>query len=130
MPTKLCVNVPKLKCSCIAENKLLEIAKITNLSVNIRADASDMLLSYGSSENKEEAKIILDSLSFDNHTIKTIYNNKENVHTSTINKTAINTITIIIEDVNKMFQREDIWILTENILQNLIEKYPPNFKPL
>ncbi len=29
-----------------------------------------------------------------------------------------------------MFQREDIWILTENILQNLIEKYPPNFKPL
>ncbi len=27
-----------------------------------------------------------------------------------------------------MFQREDIWILTENILQNLIEKYPPNFK--
>ncbi len=122
--------VPKLKCSCIAENKLLEICKNQNLSVNIRADASDMLLSYGSSENKEEAKIILDSLSFDNHTIKTIYNNKENVHTSTINKTAINTITIIIEDVNKMFQREDIWILTENILQNLIEKYPPNFKPL
>ncbi|AAK82327.1 467R [Invertebrate iridescent virus 6] len=121
--------VPKLKCSCIAENKLLEICKNQNLSVNIRADASDMLLSYGSSENKEEAKIILDSLSFDNHTIKTIYNNKENVHTSTINKTAINTITIIIEDVNKMFQREDIWILTENILQNLIEKYPPNFKP-
>lgn len=122
--------VPKLKCSCIAENKLLEICKNQNLSVNIRADASDMLLSYGSSENKEEAKIILDSLSFDNHTIKTIYNNKENVHTSTINKTAINTITIIIEDVNKMFQREDIWILTENTLQNLIEKYPPNFKPL
>ncbi len=75
---------------------------------------------------KKKAKIILDSLSFDNHTIKTIYNNKENVHTSTINKTARNTITIIIEDVNKMFQREDIWILTENILQNLIEKYPPN----
>ncbi len=73
---------------------------------NIRADASDMLLSYGSSENKEEAKIILDSLSFDNHTIKTIYNKKENVHTSTINKTAINTITIIIEDVNKMFQEK------------------------
>ncbi len=69
--------VPKLKCSCIAENKLLEICKNQNLSVNIRADASDMLLSYGSSENKEEAKIILDSLSFDNHTIKTIYNNKE-----------------------------------------------------
>ncbi len=55
--------VPKLKCSCIAENKLLEICKIKILSVNIRADASDMLLSYGSSENKEEAKIILDSLS-------------------------------------------------------------------
>ncbi len=49
---------------------MLEICKNQNLSVNIRADASDMLLSYGSSENKEEAKIILDSLSFDNHTIK------------------------------------------------------------
>lgn len=118
--------VPKLKCSCIAENKLLEICKNQNLSVNIRADASDMLLSYGSLENKEEAKIILDSLSFDNNTFKTIYNNKENVHTSTINKTAINTITIIIEDVNKMFKKEDIWILTENTLQHLIEKYPPN----
>ncbi len=85
---------------------MLEICKNQNLSVNIRADASDMLLSYGSSENKEEAKIILDSLSFDNHTIKTIYNNKENVHTSTINKTAINTITIIIEDVNKCFKEK------------------------
>ncbi len=78
---------------------MLEICKNQNLSVNIREQMlSDMLLSYGSSENKEEAKIILDSLSFDNHTIKTIYNNNENVHTSTINKTAINTITIIIED--------------------------------
>ncbi len=105
LPTKLSY-VPKLKCSCIAENKLLEICKNQNLSVNIRADASDMLLSYGSSENKEEAKIILDSLSFDNHTIKTIYNNKENVHTSTINKTAINTITIILKMLIKCFKEK------------------------
>jgi hypothetical protein len=114
-------HIPKLKCASMAENKLLFICENDNNAANIRADAADMLLSHGCENNKNLAKNVLNLLSFDIKSLKTVYCNKENVHSETINKTALETISIIIEDVEK--NSINLILLEENDLKRLIEKY-------
>jgi hypothetical protein len=81
------------KSALIAEHELINVVKNIVYPTNVRADAADMLLSHSQfEENKNIAKETLEALSFDFNSTKTIYHNKENVHSETINKTSLNTI--------------------------------------
>ena len=114
-------HMPKLKCSFMAEHELVFVCENESNPTNIRADAADMLLSHGCQLNKFIAKNVLDLLSFDIKSLKTVYCNKENVHSETINKTALETISIIVENVEK--NRTIIQNLEENDLRQLIIKH-------
>lgn len=114
----------KLSCFTIAEEELIKVSQNIENPINVRADAADMLLSNGCQYSKEVAKGVLDSLSFDIRSSKTVYKNKENVHSETINKTAIETVCIIVEEVDRICSDDSsltILELGENDLVGLVK---------
>jgi hypothetical protein len=125
--TSRLMNGQKLKCSIIAENELVSICTDQNNATNVRADAADMLLSYGCPTSKETAKNVLENLSFDLKSSKTVYNNRENVHSETINKTALDTISIVINEVDKLSdrnaERNELMEFKESDIRQLIVKH-------
>ncbi len=63
------------------EKQLLEFACDKELDVNIRADAADVLLQYGGSEEiTNQAKEIILELGGEGGTVRTVYDNAQNVH--------------------------------------------------
>ena len=68
------------------EDRLLIIAESNKIEYNLRADACDVILNLGSDDSKSLGRIIIDKLGWDKGVIKTVYENKQNVHTSSIEK--------------------------------------------
>lgn len=62
------------------ENTLLSFATDTELDYNLRADATDVLLQLSKGEIKTRAQEIIMELGRDNRTVRTIYDNAQNVH--------------------------------------------------
>lgn len=124
---QLCLtHNPRLSCFTIAEEELIKVSQNIENPINVRADAADMLLSNGCQHSKEVAKGVLDSLSFDIRSSKTVYKNKENVHSETINKTAIETVCIVVEEVDRICGDDSsltILELGENDLVGLVKTH-------
>ena len=74
------------------EQKLLEFAENEENEYNLRADASDVLLSLGSEEMKIKGRDIIMKLGGKG---KTIFENKQNVHVKEIEKSVMNILETI-----------------------------------
>ena len=74
------------------EQNLLEFAENENNEYNLRADASDVLLSLGSEEMKIKGREIILKLGGKG---KTIFDNKQNVHVKEIEKSVMNILETI-----------------------------------
>jgi hypothetical protein len=72
-----------------AINFLSSVSNDETLDENTRADASDLLLRYGSDNEKEDALNTIKELGGD---MDTLYENSQNVHTEEIEKSVINII--------------------------------------
>jgi hypothetical protein len=73
------------------ENSILEICRNEALDYNTRADAVDLLLNSGSENTKKEAEQILYNLS-GGDSVKTIFENSQNVHVKEIEESAEKTL--------------------------------------
>lgn len=66
------------------ETKVLEFADDTELDYNVRADSADILLRYGSDAFKEAGRRVIMELALVNGTIRTVFENAQNVHTESV----------------------------------------------
>lgn len=68
------------------EEVLMNIMK-TNSEENIRADAADVLIRLGTEESSSRARDAILEMGHSGSGVKTIYNNSQNIHVTSINKT-------------------------------------------
>ena len=66
------------------ETKVLEFADDAELDYNLRADSADILLRYGSDSFKEAGRRVIMELAVVNGTVRTIFENAQNVHTESV----------------------------------------------
>jgi hypothetical protein len=71
------------------EQILLSFATDGELDYNIRADSADVLLQLGNDENKLAARDIILMLGRENHLVRTVYDNAQNVHTEEIDESVL-----------------------------------------
>jgi hypothetical protein len=69
--------------------QVLKFAQDTDLDYNIRADAADILLGLGSDEMKIEGRKIINELGAVLGPVRTVFENAQNVHTKTIEDSAM-----------------------------------------
>lgn len=131
---KVCMNFIKcttnfirykiLACQCVLQNcqeymenkeheyvqsELLSYGHDTELDINVRADAVDVLLSLGDNEMKTIAKDLIHSLGRDingRDTVVTIWEDGQNVHTEEIEKSVLDVVDKLMEhdtlEINKI----------------------------
>jgi hypothetical protein len=73
----------------IVELVLLSFSQDQDLDYNLRADSADVILRLGSSENKVTAREIIMILGRQDKTVKTIFDNAQNVHVDEIEQSVI-----------------------------------------
>lgn len=74
------------------ENILLSIGKNENIQYNTRADAIDILLQSSNTNMKNEAKTLIMELGKQGKTVRTLYENAQNVHTKEIENSVKNAL--------------------------------------
>jgi predicted house-cleaning noncanonical NTP pyrophosphatase (MazG superfamily) len=77
------------------QNTILSFAQDNELDYDLRADAADLLLNLGSEEYKTLGREIIMLLGRIEGNVKTLYDNKQNVHTKEIEKSVLNILEIL-----------------------------------
>jgi len=104
---------------------LYEIALNTNTEYNLKADAVDTLLTFGTDDYKEKARNIINELGSINGNVKNIYDNAQNVHSKQVETSVkevldfllTNTKAQIIDDNEIDFEH------VSNIIHDLIKDF-------
>jgi hypothetical protein len=108
--------------SCeVATNKLIEFMTNENLPHNLRADAADVILHFGTEKTIQTAESVLRELG--GRDIHNIYDNKENAHTETIETSVKETIQYI--DALNLNPIPTLDTVSYNILQLAKQMYRP-----
>lgn len=86
---------------CTYADKELVLTLSQPIDINLKADIADMILQFsGDCASKSLAGDVLASLAFDSTcSAKTIYDNRENIHTSTVFNSALQTINALTREV-------------------------------
>lgn len=71
------------------EQILYSFANDNNLDYDLRADATDVLLQLGNKQSQTEAREIIMRLGRQERTVRTIYDNAQNVHTSGVEESVL-----------------------------------------
>lgn len=100
------------------EKYLRKFCLDNNLDHEIRADAADVLLQMGNKESKEIAREIIILLGKSGINIKTVYQNAENVHHKTIEKSALQ----ILQFLNSLTRVRDFEYTVRKIEELILEK--------
>jgi hypothetical protein len=74
------------------EMRILKFAKDVDLDYNLRADAADILLRFGSDEFKNAGRDIIMQLGCINGPVRTIFENEQNVHTEEVEESVAETL--------------------------------------
>ena len=74
---------------------ILSLSQDNELDYDLRADAADLLLNLGTDKYKTLGREIIQMLGRIDGNVKTIYDNKQNVHTEEIEKSILNIIEIL-----------------------------------
>ena len=101
----------------ICENRLLSFLDDYTLDYNVRADGCDVLLRYGSEENKKKATMVLENLALDGKLeVRTVYDNAQNVHTKAIEESVDEILKELVHRVETKMTNEKLY---EEILEYL-----------
>jgi hypothetical protein len=108
---------------------ILSFAEDSNLDYNLRADAADLLLQLGSEDYKKLGKNIITMLGRIEGNVKTIYDNKQNVHVDIIEKSSLHILqflsyTPLLKINNKEVDFNYVYNEIKNILKD--EKFDSN----
>lgn len=74
------------------EMHILNYAKDVHVEYNLRADAADILLRFGSDESKNAGRDIIMQLGSINGPVRTIFENEQNVHTEEVEESVAETL--------------------------------------
>ena len=74
------------------QETILSLSQDNELDYDLRADAADLLLNLGTDKYKTLGREIIQMLGRIEGNVKTIYDNKQNVHTEEIEKSILNII--------------------------------------
>jgi hypothetical protein len=74
------------------EMRILKFANDVDLDYNLRADAADILLRFGSDEFKNAGRDIIMQLGSINGPVRTIFENEQNVHTEEVEESVAETL--------------------------------------
>ena len=77
------------------QETILSLSQDNELDYDLRADAADLLLNLGTDNYKTLGREIIQMLGQIEGNVKTIYDNKQNVHTEEIEKSILNIIEIL-----------------------------------
>ena len=77
------------------QETILSLSQDNELDYDLRADAADLLLNLGTDKYKTLGREIIQMLGRIEGNVKTIYDNKQNVHTEEIEKSILNIIEIL-----------------------------------
>lgn len=91
-------NVTKIVGREVVEERLLCFAKDESVEYNVRADAADVLLQYGSDERKAKARDIIATLGTGNRNVN-LYQNAQNVHSKGVEE-SVNHVLEFLQSVN------------------------------
>jgi hypothetical protein len=90
------------------QNIILSFAEDNQLDYDLRADAADLLLNLGTDHYKNLGREIIMLLGRIDGNVKTIYDNRQNVHTKEIEKSVIKTLNIITSYPSLKIGKEEI----------------------
>jgi hypothetical protein len=74
------------------EMRILNFAKDVDVEYNLRADAADILLRFGSDESKNAGRDIIMQLGCVNGLVRTVFENAQNVHTEEVEESVAETL--------------------------------------
>jgi len=114
---------PDIELRNFIENNLLSFGRDENLNENVRADAIDVLLQFGSDESRQEATRLIMLLGTRNGG-RTIFQNSQNVHHRSIEESANKILEALncIQSKNKEKVEIDFDYVRNQILENIKDK--------
>ena len=89
------------------QHKLLEYCNDVNLDENLRADAADVIMRYGNEENRQLATLVIVNLGTAGRN-RTIFENRQNVHSHSIEESASDMIEYLCEKVECKVDYESV----------------------
>lgn len=109
------------------EKILLGFAQDIELDYNLRADATDTLLRLGSETNKQKAREIIMLLGGVDGSVRTMFDNAQNVHTEEVEESVVEILEKLAEQPLLKVKEETIdfnyvEVQVENMLNQTIEK--------
>jgi hypothetical protein len=107
--------------------QVLEFAQDTDLDYNLRADAADLLLGLGSDEIKIEGRKIIDELGAILGPVRTVFENAQNVHTKTIEDSAMEMLEYLFD--LPIYKVDGEPITFEQVRVEIAQILPPVDKP-
>jgi len=102
----------------IANNFLLEVASQPDINEDVRADACDILLAYGTPENIENARMILFVLGGGERARNNVFKNSQNVHNQAIEES----VEKLIEFISLYTPRNGKYYTFDMSKEDLVEK--------
>lgn len=111
------IKIDELITLCI--NTLFSFANDANLDYNLRGDSVDVLLHHNDDNIIQQARNILLELAREGKVMRTIYDNAQNVHSESIEDSAISILEIISDSCHKITTTFDD---VRNSILSIIEK--------
>ena len=108
------------------QETILSLSQDNELDYDLRADAADLLLNLGTDNYKTLGREIIQMLGQIEGNVKTIYDNKQNVHTEEIEKSILNIIEILLQTLIK-YVKHLVFILLQLVQLKIIFVEPNNF---
>uniref|UniRef100_A0A6C0H2W5 Uncharacterized protein n=1 Tax=viral metagenome TaxID=1070528 RepID=A0A6C0H2W5_9ZZZZ len=112
------------------ENQLIDFAECQDLDYNLRADAADILITFGSESSKDKGRNIIMELGHVNGLVRTVFDNAQNVHTEKVEESVseilefLNTFPVYTLDKNPIdfdYVNSRIEIILKDDLNNLLK---------
>ena len=123
------------------EKQMIEFAECEDIEYNLRADAADILITFGSESSRDKGRYIIMQLGQINGPIRTVFDNAQNSHTEKVEESVsetleyLSTLNINNNDINfdyvnshveKMLKEELESVQKVNVDTEIICKYHVN----
>ena len=74
------------------EKQMIDFAECQDIEYNLRADAADILITFGSEASRDKGREIIMKLALVNGPVRTVFDNAQNVHTEKVEESVAETL--------------------------------------
>jgi len=74
------------------EKQMIDFAESQDIEYNLRADAADILITFGSEASRDKGREIIMKLALVNGPVRTVFDNAQNVHTEKVEESVAETL--------------------------------------